>query len=394
MRGELSPGIDPLDPVRGVALALAETRRYHEAISVFHDIVRHAPHDHASLCRLGELYTGLHDLRTAEIWLERALAVNREDHHVLIANLLHWSRLGDFERARAFYRSRMCGVKLQEWLNQSPRLWQGQDVRGKTVRLVVGDIYFGDALQFVRFARVAKLAGANVIVEGPRRLRSLLRTVSGVDDVVAFGGAFPPYDFEAGAFGLLFALRVSIEEMLGDTPYLRAPAELRAEWRNRIRSVSGINVGIVWEGSPYRRRDPYGCRSIPLEQLRPLAAIPGIDLYSLQHGAARKELTIADPPFPAIDLAPDFPNTAAAIEALDLVITIDTSIAHLAGALGKLTYVMLPYDACFRWMLDREDTPWYPGMRLFRQTKPGEWSNPVAAVAKALVPLTAERAIR
>jgi hypothetical protein len=182
--------------------------------------------------------------------------------------------------------------------------------------------------------------------------------------------------------------------MLGDTPYLRAPAELRAEWRNRIRSVSGINVGIVWEGSPYRRRDPYGCRSIPLEQLRPLAAIPGIDLYSLQHGAARKELTIADPPFPAIDLAPDFPNTAAAIEALDLVITIDTSIAHLAGALGKLTYVMLPYDACFRWMLDREDTPWYPGMRLFRQTKPGEWSNPVAAVAKALVPLTAERAIR
>src|SRR5207248_2304220 len=101
---------------------------------------------------------------------------------------------------------------------------------------------------------------------------------------------------------------------------------------------------------------------MPLEELRPLTAVPGITFYSLQCGAARRELTTADPPFPALDLAPDFPNTAAAIEALDLVVTIDTSVAHLAGALGKPTYVMLPYDACFRWMLNREDTPWYPGM--------------------------------
>ena len=121
-----------------------------------------------------------------------------------------------------------------------------------------------------------------------------------------------------------------------------------------------------------------------LEELRPLAAVPGVSLYSLQCGEGRTELQNAEPGFPAVDLAPDFPNTAAAIDALDLVVTIDTSIAHLAGALGKRTFLMLPYDACFRWMVDREDTPWYPSLRLFRQTTPGQWSDVVSGVVRAL----------
>lgn len=123
---------------------------------------------------------------------------------------------------------------------------------------------------------------------------------------------------------------------------------------------------------------------MPLECLRPLTRVPDVTLYSLQCGDGRGELLTTDPPFAAIDLAPDFPNTAAAIEALDLVVTVDTSIAHLAGALGKKTFLMLPYDACSRWMIDRDDTPWYPAMRLFRQTKPGEWSDVVESVARAL----------
>ena len=121
-----------------------------------------------------------------------------------------------------------------------------------------------------------------------------------------------------------------------------------------------------------------------LEDLRPLAAIPGVTLYSLQCGKGRAELRNASPPFPAIDLAPDFPNTAAAIESLDLVVTIDTSIAHLAGALGKRTFLMLPYNSCFRWMVNRDDTDWYPQTRLFRQTRPGVWSDIVNSIARQL----------
>src|SRR5262249_13717687 len=110
----------------------------------------------------------------------------------------------------------------------------------------------------------------------------------------------------------------------------------------------------------------------------------GVNLFSLQCGRGREELTGANPAFPAVDLAPDFPNTAAAICELDVVVTIDTSLAHLSGALGERTFVMLPYDSCFRWMMDRDDTPWYSRMRLFRQPAPGDWAGTVAAVAQAL----------
>ena len=123
---------------------------------------------------------------------------------------------------------------------------------------------------------------------------------------------------------------------------------------------------------------------MPLNDFRPLASLPDVTLYSLQYGEGRTELLQADPAFPAIDLAPDLPNTCAAMESLDVVVTIDTSIAHLAGALGKRTFLILPYNACFRWMVDRHDTPWYPSLRLFRQCRPGVWSDVVTEVARAL----------
>jgi Tetratricopeptide repeat len=388
------PASADLEQMRRGALALADDGRYQEAMPLLDEILRRAPGDPSAMRRMGEIYTALHDMKTAELWFERGLAANPADRDLLVANLLHWWRLGDLERARSLYRSRLWRVTTDNWLHPDVNLWQGQNCSGKTLRLAVGDFYFGDALQFVRLARLAKAAGATVIVECPRQLSSLMRTVPGVDRVIPFGSPFPPYDYQAPAFWLLFALPLPIDELAGDTPYLDAPEELRSEWRSRICSRTGINVGIVWAGSRYRRREPHGCRSMPLDELRPLAAISGVNLYSLQCGPGRDELIAAHPAFPAIDLAPDFPNTAAAILALDLVVTIDTSIAHLAGALGRPVYVLLPYDACFRWMLDRDDTPWYASMRLFRQKEPGQWSHPVAAVAAAISNLLAERSTR
>jgi hypothetical protein len=174
-----------------------------------------------------------------------------------------------------------------------------------------------------------------------------------------------------------------VESLIRTGPYLRAPAHLREEWRKKISSEKK-KVGLIWRGSGGRSRDPYGNRSMSLENLRPLTTVPGVALYSLQAEPGRSELLQPGSPFPAIDVASDFPNSAAAIEALDLVITIDTSIAHLAGALGKRAFVMLPFDGYFLWLTGREDTPWYPGMRLFRQTEPGNWSSVVSAVARAL----------
>jgi len=380
--------LDHLNVQRGVAMALADEGFYEEAIGRLHDILRGQPDDPTSIRRLAEMYTGLRDWPAAQFWFEKGIAIGN-DPLVVLGYLLHWSRLGDFERARWVYRSHMQGENFEGILGPAHPRWQGQDIRGKTLLLKAGDIYFGDALQFSRFARNAKQAGARVILQVPKRLRSLVRTMEGVDSVVAPHDPLPEVDFNASAFWLIYALDIPMADMIGKASYLHAPGDLRAEWQKRIPrtpelNAGGMNVGIVWRGSPYFIRDPFGKRSMALEDLRPLAGIPGVTLYSLQCGEGRAELRNATPPFPAVDLAPDFPNTAAAIESLDLVVTIDTSIAHLAGALGKRTFLMLPYNACFRWMVNRDDTDWYPAMKLFRQTRPGVWSDVVNAVVQAL----------
>jgi tetratricopeptide (TPR) repeat protein len=383
VRDAIPSALDPLNMERGVAMALAEEGFYEEAIAMLHDILGQRPDDPTSIRRLAELYTGLRDWPAAQFWYEKGIAAGN-DPLVVIGYLLHWSRLGDFERARRSYHSHMQGENFDSILGPASRRWQGQNIRGKTLRLDAGDLYFGDALQFTRFARVAKQAGARVTLQTPKRLRSLAQTIEGVDSVVAPHDPAPEVDFHASAFWLLYALDTPMDEMIGKAPYLQASGDLRTEWGKRIPSTSGMNVGIVWRGSPYLIRDRFSKRSMALEDLRTLANIPRVTLYSLQCGEGRAELWNANPPFPAIDLAPDFPNTAAAIESLDLVVTIDTSIAHLAGALGKRTFLMLPYNACFRWMVNRDDTAWYPAMQLFRQTRPGVWSDVVDAVARAL----------
>ena len=363
----------------GAGLALAETGRYPEAAAVLQEIVSREPHHLVALEGLARVCTGMHDLDAAQRCLEQALPAAGDDRDIVLGYLLHWMRRGDVERARCLYRDRGQALPLSFGLPPSTPRWNGQNVCGQTVFLFSGDIYFGDAIQFCRFARTAKQAGARVIVQGPRRIRPLLKTVPGVDLAIAPHDPAPPHDCGLGIFWLLFASNAPFEDLLGETPYMQAASYLRAEWRARFRSRPGLNIGIAWHGSAYQARNRYARRIMSLEQLRPLAAVPNVNLYSLQRGPGRGELTSGT--FPAVDLAPDFINTAAAIAELDLVVTIDTSIAHLAGALGKRVFVMLPYDACFRWMMDREDTPWYRTMRLFRQSQPGEWTDVVARVA-------------
>jgi tetratricopeptide (TPR) repeat protein len=392
LQHSLPDNSDRLSQRRGVGLALAQTGRYEEAVAIFQEIIGRNPDDLVSLHGLAKMYTGLHELDAAARCFNRVIPAAQNDPDINLGYVLHLWRLGDFEAARHFYRSHRHNLPVHFSLARLPRIWEGQDVHGKTVRLIAGDIYFGDAIQFVRFARMAKQAGATVVVEGPKRIRSLLRTVPGVDVALAFHDRIPPFDHAASAFSLLFLLQAPVEEMLGGSPYIQADTGLREKWRIRLRAATGINIGIVWRGSPYNYGNRYACRSMPLEELRPLTRIPGVNVYSLQRGPGHEELSGANPVFPAIDLAPDFQNAAAVVSELDLVVTIDTSIAHLAGALGKLTYVMLPYDTCFRWMMDRADTPWYPAMRLFRQSEPGKWSDVVQAVADAVAGFSHQKA--
>src|SRR5262249_1953457 len=176
----------------------------------------------------------------------------------------------------------------------------------------------------------------------------------------------------------------TLQNVPASMPYLSASAERVAHWRARIGSEAGLKVGIAWAGSPVHRHDRH--RSIPIERLKPLFEVAGARFFSLQVGGRAADLGGIEP-VPVTDLSgelTDFGETAAAIANLDLVIAADTALAHLAGALNRPVWTLLPFAPDWRWLLARSDSPWYPSMRLFRQTRPGEWDDAIAAVRQAL----------
>lgn len=305
---------------------------------------------------------------------------------------LIWLLKGDFERGwRQFeWRKRLQSVVFDhgEYPGQP---WQGDALDGRDI-LLHSEQGVGDALQFIRYAPILKARGAGrVYLECPYPIVPLLSGVRGVDGVVARGTALPPYDVHANLMSLPGLLGTTLDTVPADVPYI--PVEPRAA-RDFVRVPAGsLSVGIVWAGNPIHARDHL--RSAPLSSFLALARVPGVALFSLQKGEAAERALAASGRDLVQNLAPhldDFRDTASVIESLDLVITVDTSVAHLAGALGKETWLLLPHVPDFRWMLEREDSPWYPTMRLFRQPRVGDWASVFSAVEAALRERTARGA--
>ena len=272
------------------------------------------------------------------------------------------------------------------------RLWLGREsVRGKTLALI-GEWDAGDILQFCRYAEAAAELGARVIVAVPRSLVRLLSSLRGAAQVIALDDPLPHFDYYCPMLSLPLAFNTTLERIPARVPYLAGPSGLREVWRSRLGERRKPRIGLAWAGG-FRPQRPETWsvntrRNIPLAQLAPLHH-PGLEFYSLQKGEpAESELAQLsargwDGPR-LIDLTAglrDFAETAALIEQLDLVVTVDTSVAHLAGALGKPVWILNRFDTCWRWLLDRADSPWYPTARLYRQERPGEWDSVIAHVA-------------
>lgn len=260
--------------------------------------------------------------------------------------------------------------------------WDGSPLSGKTI-LIHCEQAFGDSIQFARFLPLVAQRGGRVVVECPAPLKGLLEEVKGVGAVVASGGEIPPFDLHLPLMSLARVFSVRVDSLPRTVPYLYPSLEKLAEWSAGFTDSRAFRVGIVWEG----RRKPDPNRTCPFPCLAPLTDLPGVTFYSLQirEKGAKCESLEGGPKL--VDLTPgirDFSDTAALIAYLDLVISIDTGVAHLAGALGKETWVMLPHAADWRWMLDRDDSPWYPTARLFRQDRPGEWSGVASGIREAL----------
>jgi Flp pilus assembly protein TadD len=292
---------------------------------------------------------------------------------------------GDFEAGLPEYEWRRRRKPPLSEVGVVP-MWDGSNPRGTSIVLYCEE-GLGDMFQFIRYARVLSERGAEVVVECPPKMRTVLTGATGVGRVVPVGEPLPAHDWHAPVMSLPWITGTTLDTIPLGVPYLKPQGSRVEQWRRRVDSVPGFRVGICWQGS---NSSLFLGRHFHPSLLRPLAELPGVTLVSLQTGSGAELLksTCGLPSvvqFDDLDAGGDaFADTAALIPSLDLVITSDTSIAHLAGALGAPVWVALPWAADWRWLLERRDSPWYPSMRLFRQPRRGEWTAVFAEMADEL----------
>ena len=267
--------------------------------------------------------------------------------------------------------------------------WTGQDLRGKSIRLRI-EQGLGDVIQFVRYAPMLKALGAAVQLP---KFDEIATHVSGIDCVTDSGKTPQPFDYSVNVMSLPRLFATEMTSIPSAVPYIAAAPEKLAQWKSRVNAdAETLKVGIVWAGNPSHPRDRH--RSLALQTLAPLARIAGVKWFSLQKGARSDAMATPPPGFEWIDLGPelgDMNDTAAVIGHLDLVVCVDTAVAHLAGAMGAPVWTLVAQPADWRWLEARDDSPWYPTMRLFRQRSRGNWDEVIERVGEALESLVAER---
>lgn len=376
--------LDPdfVDVLNELSIVLKARNQLDDAAACCRQALRLRPDFPEALTSLGNIQCAAGDFADGIAQFRHAIAL-KPDHAAAHLNLaIALLTLGDFRHGAAEYEWRWQEHKDHAPTPPAP-LWDGGALPNGTL-LLVAEQGLGDTIQFIRYAALLRPAVGRLILQCPPALAGLLASVSAVDRIVTAGESLPPVDAYVPLLSLMHVLDTVLETIPADTPYLATEPDRVAALAPSF-AVDGLKVGLVWGGNPKHPFDRY--RSLPLAMLQPLLDAPGTQFFSLQVGPRRAEL---DEAYAAriIDLSPqiaDFADTAAALTHLDLVITVDTAIAHLAGALGRPTWVMLPASADWRWLLQRADTPWYPTLRLFRQETRSDWTGVVERLLPALL---------
>jgi cytochrome c-type biogenesis protein CcmH/NrfG len=350
-------------------------------------------HDGVRAClTLGHVAMGaLHAAR--EDWAEMLAAYRRaldidpshaEAHFNLAVELL---RTGEYAQGWREYEWRWQWAGFADRPRNFPQpLWRGEPLNGARI-LLHAEQGLGDAIQFVRYLPLVAERGGTVVLEVYEPLVRLLASLPGVATMVSRGSALPVVDWHCPLMSLPLAFDTTLETVPAPVPYVTAAAA-PLEPDGPISATGARRIGLAWAGSPTHLRDQR--RSIGLDLFAPLTHVQGTRWYSLQKGPAALALA-ASPAADLVDLGPrmsDFFDTAALIASLDLVITVDTSVAHLAGAMGKPVWILLSAPSDWRWMLGRDDSPWYPTARLFRQAVPGQWGPVLEQIHQALRAMT------
>lgn len=376
------------DAWQNLGLGLECQDRLDEALACHERVVQIRQNDPNALRYLGMACQDLGRLEDARTCYRKALELAPKDPEI------HWqifslqASLGEFPKAwdEHEWRWQIKGRTTPKRDFTQP-MWTGDSIDGKTL-LLHAEQGFGDTIQAVRYVPLIREQGGKVLLWCPPDLTSLLETVSGVERVISQMKPDYAFDTHLPMMSLPHVFQTRLETIPARVPYLRAPADAKISFPDE----AGRNpkIGLVWCGSLSQPNDR---RPIPFEILAPLVQMTGIDFFSLQkgnHGLSSQSESWKERITDLSSQLTDFAHTAAAIENLDLLITIDTAVAHLAGALGKPVWLLLPFTPDWRWMLDREDNPWYPTMRLFRQQSCGDWNGVLEKLCATLSGWTAK----
>jgi len=389
---------DYVDAQLSHANALLDLARAEEAVAGYDRLLQRTPGDARALANRGLALRGLNRAGEAVESFELAMAAQPGDPQIrALAGQAHLAA-GDLKTGFALFESRWTTPIMAGYL-ESRRfgrpLWLGQaPLEGRTL-LLHSEQGWGDVFQFCRYAALAAQQGARVLIEVLKPAVRLMHTLTGVSQVIEYGQPLPPFDFHCPVMSLPHAFGATLDTVPADVPYLSADPARIALWNERLGPKTRPRVGLVWS-SGVRPDQPElaaanGRRNLPFDKLTGFKGLP-VDFVSLQKGEpAESEFAAVDPGAwdgpPIANVAADlhdWADTAALIAALDLVVTVDTAIPHLAGAMGRPVWLMNRFDPCWRWLQTRTDSPWYPTLRLFRQPAVGDWDSVVTEVRAEL----------
>ena len=361
--------------------ALQEADQLDDALKSYQAALRLDPHNKAAQNNIAALLQTLDRLDEAFEHFDRAIELGHTEArwNKGVALLLK----GDYAEGWPLYEARWdAGLGLVHTPFLEPR-WTGtQDIKGRTI-LLHPEQGFGDTIHFCRYAPMVADLGANVILEVPPRLVELAKTIRGLHSVIACGDERPSFDYHCPLLSLPLAFKTTLKSVPAHVPYLTATNERIAEWNQLLGSKSRRRIGIVWRGSPHNKNDRY--RSMRLEEFAPIFAA-NFDFYSIQKDVTTDEQRVLVE-YGVHDLSTkqrDFADAAAICQLMDIVVTVDTAVAHLAGAMGMPTWILLCHAPDWRWMLHRTDCPWYPTAKLYRQLALNQWASPVNQILNDL----------
>lgn len=369
---------------------LQAENKLEESIEVLLKAIGLAPGDHRAFSNIGNAYVALNRTGDGIAAYRKALelepGLDEARYNIALARLL----TGDLEGGWADYDARL-GTKAhkEKYPVGKPRWHLDQKVTGKTV-LVYAEQGLGDTLQFVRYIPLLVATGARVVVRVQVALKAFLEHQLGAATVISTKDPLPDHDLQCALLSLPGEFGTWLDSVPSKVPYLAAPDSKLAAWRNVFSKAPGLKVGLVWSGNPRHQFDRN--RSMPLETVAEMTRGMPAHFFAIQkdfRGTDFEKLAGIPHIHDLSAKVQGFEDTAAIVSALDLVITVDTSVAHLAGALGAKAWVLLAYAPDWRWLLERDDSPWYPSLRLFRQDEIGDWACVVNSVREALTELAA-----